>query len=1018
MGVSGTNDPSVSNWGNIGFQGAHVSGGADARRFEGFTDGTSSLGGVWSNDPYLQDIGSPILQAAILGLSDNPNGVHEETQYTPTHAYYDSFGENLEQLINQYGLSEEQVNQLVMAHLTGAPADDTFINDILAELDGQIASDMAEMFELPSTADQASNLKQRAGSHASALGDQVSELQAYADSLPEGSEKQAIQDKINELTQNLDGFNEHLASLPENPSREQLAKLATELGMSGENLRSIAGELSQLAGDKPELQSLLANFQHSVNASTNSLDGLLQELYVSWEISTGDFSALTDAFKETFVNNMTREFDLAFEAELQKFTDDPELQAQLRFAHFNPDAEVPGNIKSMAQNVEQNAINQMNAEGWNIPQGYTPPSDGTRYAMKMQNAADEMFEAALENFEPPLTPDQQKALRNAYYGVSPAPGDLGAISAELEAMVAAELAIAFGLPEGFPVPKGSFSHQANINGQFQMKFMELLNALPAEQRAAVMQAINDPLNPAISAETKALLNKLFNDAAGAIRGQFGLPQGWTPAASVLREIGTMPAQDQANANSVNEMESQVALAIGYVEQWPNSPTRALLLNVLKIVSDAIADLKAQLAIMMQKDAELSTRLGQAQLDTALLKVHENLKKLEEIKEKQAKMKALGPLMKVFKVLAIIFTAVLMLCSGPVGLALFGVLIADLSINGLDGEDSLFSKAFEAISNGVMQLMEMMGFPPELAEIVGMIVNTLICIGMAFCGAGMLGMQMFFEHSGVIQTLFTDVFGCDPMVGEIMAMSLQMVAEIVVMIILTIITGGAAAPLLIGTIVGRVAMMVGKVAQKMVTMIYRIATMVNKIAMAMSRFGKISNMINKIAINMVKFGIRMNKWAADVAKWGRKVSQLAKTIGQNMGKVKWTESLKNSFRQTSKTGVQQFDDAVNQMTKMLDVTKWLFRGIGVTFGVLQTAVVAQQFNNSIVAAQIARIRGDMEAMMTELEAFIQVLKKMVAKILEALSGAGEWMSQIGQQQGSMWKEASEAMDAVASANQAS
>ncbi|ADI38950.1 hypothetical protein [Waddlia chondrophila] len=1017
-GVTGSNDPTVANWGNIGFQGAHISGGADARRFEGFQDGTSSLNGVWGNTPYLQDIGSPKLQQVILGLSDQPNGTHGETQYTPTHAYYDSFSENLEQLIDKYGLSEEQINQLVMAHLTDTPADDNFINSVLNELDSAVAGDLAQLFELPSTADQASNLRERAGNHSSALKGQISDLQAYADSLPEGSEKQAIQEKINELTQNLDSFNEHLASLPENPSREQLAKLATELGMSGENLRSIAGELSELAGDSPELKSLLANFQHSVNSSTTTLDGLLQELYVSWEISTGDFSSLTNSFKETFANKLTQEFDKAFEAELTKFTDDPELQAQLRFVHYNPDAEIPENIKSMTQTVEQNAINQMNAEGWNIPQSYTPPSNGLSYNMRMQNSADEMFEGMLQNWDPPLTPDQQKALRNMYYGVEKPAGDLAAVLQQIESGVAAELAAAFGLPDGFPVPKGSFSHQGNINGQFQMKFLELLNALPADQKAAVLQAINDPMNPAISAETKALLNKLFNQAAGSIRAQFGLPEGWTPSASVLREIGTMSPENQSIATQISEMETEVALAISYVEQWPNSPTKAVLLNVLKIVSEAIATLKAQLAIIMQKDAELATKLGQAQLDTALLKVHENLKKLEEIKNKQAKMKALGPLFKIFKVISFIFTAVLCLAAGPVGWAILGVLIADMAINGLDSDKSLIGKAFEAVSEAITGLLESWGFPPELAQMCALVVNLMICVAISMAGSPMLGMQIFFEHSGIIQSFFTDVCGCDPMVGEIIAMVTQMVVEIVVMILLTIVTGGAGATLLVASVVGRVAMMVGKVVQKIVTIIMRVAQLVMKIAQAAQKFARLSQTLMKISMELMNFALKVNKIATKIIQWAQKTLRLTKQVTQSMGKVKWTKSLKNAFSKTSKTGVQQFDDAVNALRKQLDVAKWLFRGIGVTFGVLQTTVVVAQFRNSLLAAEIARIRGDMEAMMTELEAFIQVLKKMVAKILEALSGIGEWIGQIGQQQGSMWKEASETMDAVAASNQAS
>lgn len=1029
-GVS--NNPTVSNWGNIGFQGAHIGEGINPNAFAGFTDGTSSLGGVWGNDPYLQDINTPALTAAILGLSDNPNGVEGETYYTPTHAFYDSFSENLQNLADQHGLSEDQVNQLLFSHLTGVPSDDAFVNQVLNELDAAVAGDMAEMFELPSTADQASNVRERANNHANSLEQQISELQGYVNSLPEGSEKQALQEKINQMTQNLQGFKNLLNSLPENPSREQLARLATEIGMSGENLKNLSGELSELAKNNPELQSLVSKFESSIHSSVNQLDGLLQELFVSYQISQGDFSSFTQDFQQMFQNGLTKAFDAEFEAQLENYTDNPELQAQLRFAHYNPGSG-GSDIQAQLQQLQQAALSQLNSEGWAVPQNFTPSTDTAGYYFKMESAADDMLEAMLDNYVNPdgtvLTESQKNQIRNMYYGVTPQSGVLGDIAAGMEATIAAELATAFGLPDGFPLPKGA-GHSLSVNGAFQQKFMELLNSLSPEQKAEVMKAINDPMNSSISQETKELLNKLFNDAATAVRQQFGLPDDWTPSTSAIRGVANMLPTNQSALAAVSDLESEVALAITYVEQWPNSPTKAMLLNVLKVVSEAISNLKQQLAIIMQKDAELSTKLGQAQLDTALTKVDENLKKIQEIQDKQAKMEALGPLFKIMEVFMLIFTVALCFMAGPIiGAILAAVIIADFAVkqSGAMGEDKGFIQAgFEAVVDLCVELLAPL-IGEEAATAVGLAINCAICTALIFVNP-MLGLQIFFEHSGIIQTLFTDVFGCDPMVGEIVAMVTQMVVEIVIMIILTIVTGGAAGPLLVANISANVAKAVGKAAEMAVKIVMRVIQVMMKVATALQRVGgivgKVGKAIQQMAQRMVRLASRLAKLSVKMTKYAEKVSKASKTVMQecqkakNAGKLGWKESIKNAFKGGSKTGNPEFDSAVKQLKEHINFMKYLFKVFGGVYTAVQLTTVGAQVANSVTAAQIARIRGDMEAMMIELEAFINVLKKVLNKILESLSGMGEWMAQIGQQQGSMWSDLSQSMDSIAACNQAS
>ena len=1033
MGVSGTNDPQVSNYGNIGFQGAHQNDGVDPNNFNGFTDQISEQGGVWVNTPYLQDISTPALTAAVLGLSDNPNGVKGETQYTPTHAFYDSFEENLQQLVDQHGLNEDQLGKLIFSHLTGVPSDDSFINQLLTEIDGQIAADLAELFELPSTGEQASNVKKRAGSHASSLDEQISELQSYANSLPEGSEKQALQDKINQMTQNLQEFKGQLNSLSENPSREQLAQLAKELGTSGENLKELTSKLSELTKNNLELQSILGKFESSIGISVNKLVGLLEELNVSYQISQGDFSSFTEGFQQMYQNALTKAFDEAFSSQLEQFSDDPELQAKLLFAHHNPDANISGDIKSLMQQLQEAAISQLNIEGWQIPGGYKPPTNSSDFASRMQNSADETFEAALENYVNPdgtvLTETQKNQVRNMYYGVTSPSGALGDVAAELEATVAAELATAFGVPNGFPVSKGSFSRSANINGQFQLKFMELLNALSPSQKAEVMKAISDPMNSSISEETKQLLNELFNQAATSVRQQFGLPDDWFPTTSALRGVTDISSAHRAAANSIMDLESEVALAITYVEQWPNSPTKAMLLNVLKIVSEAISELKEQLAIVMQKDAELATKLGEAQLDAALLKVHTNLSKLQEIKDKQAKMQALAPLFKITEVTMLLMTLAFVSIAGPlIGGPVMAAFIIDFAFkeSGVFGKDkALFTFCFEKIVDKSVELLGPI-IGKQAATALGLSMNCAICAGL--CVSPIFGAKVILEQSGIIQTLFTDVFGCDPMVGEVIAMVVQMMIEIIVMIMLTIVTGGlstvtagATTSLLAASATATTAKVVGQTVQMAVRILTRIADAMLKIAKALMKIGRmgqaIGKGIQKTAEAMIKLATRLAKISSKLFKYADEVANTCKTVVEEGKKVKWTKAIKNQLKGSGKTGNLKFDKAAKQLENYIIFTKYIWDAIGGVFFTLQVSTVGAQFANSATASQIARIRGDMESMMIELEAFIKVLKKVMEKLLQGLSAMGEWMAQISQQQGSIWSDLSQSMDAIASCNQA-
>lgn len=1009
--------------GNYGNYGNLNSGGTQGttNTFKGFVDGSSSLGGSQKVQSYEKEMNVPQLTAVSLGKSDDANGHHYNPIFTPTHAFYESVSENLEQLVDKHGLNEEQANDIIFSHMAEVPCDDTFCNQLVGELDAMVAGDMAELFELPSTSDQSKNLKKEGGSFVSSSREQIDSLQQYADSLPEGPEKQAIQEKISEMKQGLEGFNTALNSLGDNPSREELANLANELAKGGDNLKELAGQLGTLAGNDPTLRNLIANVNSQLASSASTLNSVASELVLSNEISQGNFSGLGDSFKNTFMGTLSKAFDKAFEGELEGL--DVETQAQLRFAHNNPDADgISQETKNLLAQLEGGAVSQLQAKEWGIPEGYTPPVNSDVFNARLQNTADALFEEALAGFVgedgEPLSPEQQAIVKNMYYGTVAAGGDLGAISAELEAQVAAELVIAMGVPDGFPVPKGSLSHNANINGQFMQQFMALLSGLSPEQKAKVMQAISDPLNPAISNETKQLLQELFNEATGTIQGKFGLPKGWSPPVSILKDITNVSPRHITANTAISDTETEVALAISYIEAWPNSPTKSLILNVLKIVSDAISGLKAQLAIMMQLDTELSKKIAQAQLDTALTKVAANLKKLKEIEEKQKKMASMGPLMKIFKVFAVILTAFLVMFSGPIGFILMGTMLNDMISEGdFFTEESTIGKMFDMVFEVISELFSFL--PDPLNEIMGTMAQIALIIGAVSAGVNpFLAMQVFFESSGIIQTFFEEVCGCDPMVGEMMAMGIQMVAEIIAMILMTIVTGGAGGALLVTAVTARVAQAVAKAAQSIARVVTMIAQTLTRIADAMQGSLRIvGQVMQSVASQLTKFAGTLANTAQKLQTWATKMTNLASQINRMSKHVKMTTQVKATLSRGGKTGHMGFDVAMKAFRKQIDLVKNIYRVFAATVFVVQMETTVITINNQVVAAQISRIRGELEAMMTELESFIQVLKKMLAKLLEGLTSMGGWMAQIGQSQGSMWKEMSETLDAVAGANQA-
>jgi hypothetical protein len=358
-------------------------------------------------------------------------------------------------------------------------------------------------------------------------------------------------------------------------------------------------------------------------------------------------------------------------------------------------------------------------------------------------------------------------------------------------------------------------------------------------------------------------------------------------------------------------------------------------------------------------------------------------------------------------------------AGPIlGPIIAAAVAADFVLKQTDtlGEDmGLFKYMFETV---MKKMQEMFG--EQLGWFVAALL-TMAIIGPMIAANPMLGIQMFFEDSSLIQSFLTDVAGAEEMTAQIIAMSIQMITEIIMMIILTVITGGAGASILVANITAKVAQAAAKAAHTVSKLVMRIAQAMQRLASKLRTLGRVGQMAakgaEKIGTKMGKLSRHIAQYQDDLMRYSDDLLNTAKEISDESKNIKWTKQLKGQFSEKG-TGNVKFDNAMKHMDDQLKLMQHVWEGIAVVFLAVQVHTVVVQFSNSMLAAKIARLRGEMESMMIELEAFIKVLKKLLEKILESLSSTGQWIGQIGQQQGSMWKELSQTMDAVASANQAS
>jgi hypothetical protein len=1023
-----------SNW-NVG--GNYATTGTQTSTGPTFNDQVVNLGGIRINFNYTQDSNYPALPRPNDFASNQlpqqwgHGGSAGNAKFEA--AFYESFSGELQRLVDGPPfLSQAQVQTMVWAHMTGEPIpDDTFLNDLLGQIEDKVGQEMIETYgedAFPSIRDQAKALKGGAAS----TDEELNKLQDYVNSLPEGSEKQKLQQYINQARGKLANINRTLAQLENATDRNQFSALLQQLKDEAGGLKEHLGTAHSLSND-PQTGSVLSKFLSSTRTGLESFSDNISVANQNNELARGNWSSVATETGNIFESAFNTAFEGSFETELAKHAAGPpplseEEVAQLRFAHFNPEAEgIDPSTKERLAQIHANAANALSSN-WGIPPGFTPNPDNTRFNAEIESAYDDAFNQTLEaqnlqELAQALGMSEEEVaglleyLHNNPDLMEQMAGDnelmrntLGLDSDEkfqklqaalenIEGEALNEIAAKYGLPPGYKVKPNTVNFNARMNGLFAMKFNYNLKhqepPLTQQQINDIKAALADPLNPNVTAETRTLIQQIYNQSVSDIRAEYNMPVGWAPPVTVLGSLEPPPALRAAVAG-IENLEESLGLMATFVDAMPDSPAKALMINILKIISDAISHLKEQIAELQILDAEISKLLSEAAKDKGLFKVELQMDKIQEMKDKKAKMAPLMNFMKIFgpimKVLMMIIMIVMAAFTGGASLVLAAVLIASM-IQEMATGNNFLTQMFEAIMKDV----------PSPWNIV---VSCLICAVVAVSGGVvgiMMAMDLFFSKSGIIQEIVKQCGG-DEMAGEIANMVCQLVAEIVLAIILTIITGGAAGAVMVGAIVAKAAQMAANILTKVAEVLERVSRALVKIA----------QVIEKLATKLANFAKQLGDLSRQLEmtnaalKSAQKAQKAAETAGDTAKAAQEAANVAELTKVQTKL-MQQINDMVNLVGKIYNV-------FTVTANLIEGVAKIDQARIAFIQADLARILAEFDAEIEQLETLIKLLRQLMNKIMEGMQSQGEWLVELGNLQSKMWTDLSTTASAVAGANE--
>jgi hypothetical protein len=234
--------------------------------------------------------------------------------------------------------------------------------------------------------------------------------------------------------------------------------------------------------------------------------------------------------------------------------------------------------------------------------GFTPGVDASYFDAKIGMEFEEAFKAQIAN----LPPDQQKKMEYLF-NMDPTHPDVKAYIDKATAQIQGK----WGADINIVTENLSFTYQ--LNGEYQIQLDKNIKELAPQLFQSDINVIKNYLSTGkgeISPELKAIADKASAATMAYMQSTQGVPKNWTPDPSISFNTFSNTAQ----AKAYFALNDQIVASQVRLNSLPNGPEKNQVAQLLKIISQALSELKQMLFQAAAEDAAGSAQMSRAQVD--------------------------------------------------------------------------------------------------------------------------------------------------------------------------------------------------------------------------------------------------------------------------------------------------------------------------------------------------------------------------------------------------------------------
>ncbi|MBA2726816.1 MAG: hypothetical protein H0U49_01410, partial [Parachlamydiaceae bacterium] len=619
----------------------------------------------------------------------------------------------------------------------------------------------------------------------------------------------------------------------------------------------------------------------------------------------------------SLINEKTAEFGYGalLKSELIKKGLSPEVVQQLMAAHEMPEfvSKLSPEMQKMLANAENIAFKGVQ-EDVGIPNSWKVPRNPEGYKLSVANALEQKIGDTL--YDKFINGNISKAayndLRTLLYieGSSPPNSEaLKEMLAGIKSEARAEVQKDWGFPNDYQPSINAHDYTAILTGTYYAIGSKAIAAqtppLSAEDQALLKSALSSPAAKAqLSPKLKEILEGIEGAAVAKVSRQYGLPDNWTP------DVGMLANAERLNTPNLQMALSALALGLEYYNKTvellkvhlpggksapvDGKPTSfgSKLLNYLKVISAALTALQEVLFATTITNADLSKMMARIEKDAAIGRLAAEKKSIDEIKAKQAKMAAMGPLKAIIMIIVMLLLWPLMVGTG----GMFGALLFTLMfVNTMAQSEGDINKLdpFTAFTKTMSDLGTAIG-----GKSFGKVFKTIMAaLVMVFFPAGYL-LDLSMGDATLLTTLLTGL-GIPADIVQYIVMAMQIIFMILTIGVSLVLAPQIAAGqigAIVTSITSRVTSMLPKFVVKILSMIMnfleKVSSAANSVTSAMGKVAKgVLKAIKKFALKSFFESEKSALKSVDDA--GKAVVDAAKNVAKEESKLaKLQELAKN------------------------------------------------------------------------------------------------------------------------------